>query len=59
MTDVSGLELDCKTVGFFFLKISKEIAKVWSNSLKFAKRASFTRTPQSRSLFQPRSGPFV
>ena len=35
-------EVDCKTVGFF-LKISKEIGKVWRKSLTHAKRASITR----------------
>ena len=34
--------IDCKTVGFF-LKISKEIGKVWRKSLTHAKRASITR----------------
>ena len=37
------VEVDCKTVGFFFLKISKEIGKVWRKSLTQAKRASITR----------------
>ena len=32
-------KVDCKTVGFF-LKISKEIGKVWRKSLTRAKRAS-------------------
>ena len=27
-------EVDCKTVGFFFLKISKDIGKAWRKSLK-------------------------
>ena len=36
-------EVDCKTVGFFFLKISKEIGKAWRKSLKRAMRASLTR----------------
>ena len=36
-------EVDCKTVGFFFLKISKEIGKAWRKSLKRARRASLTR----------------
>ena len=36
------VEVDCKTVGFF-LKISKEIGKVWRKSLTHAKRASITR----------------
>ena len=35
--------LDCKTVGFFFLKISKEIGIAWRKSLTRAKRASLTR----------------
>ena len=35
--------LDCKTVGFFFLKISKEIGKPWRKSLMRAKRASDAR----------------
>jgi len=44
--------LDCKTVGFFFLKISKEIGKACRNSLTRAKRASLTASlPRSRSLF--------
>ena len=34
--------LDCKTVGFF-LKISKEIGKVWRKSLTRARGASLTR----------------
>ena len=34
--------IDCKTVGFFFLKISKEIGKAWPKSLARAKRASLT-----------------
>ena len=29
--------VDCKTVGFFFLKISKEIGKAWRKSLACAK----------------------
>ena len=32
--------LDCKTVGFFFLKISKEIGKACRKSLTRARRAS-------------------
>ena len=35
--------LDCKTVGFFFLKISKEIGKARRQSLTRAKRTSLTR----------------
>ena len=35
-----GLDLDCKTVGFFFLKISKEIGNAWRKSLARAKRGS-------------------
>ena len=42
--------VDCKTVGFFFLKISKEIGKAWRNSLTRARRAC-SDSPQSRSLF--------
>ena len=40
--------LDCKTVVFFFLKISKEIGKACRKSLTRAKRAGL---PRSRSLF--------
>ena len=32
--------VDCKTVVFFFLKISKEIGKAWRKSFKCSKRAS-------------------
>ena len=48
-------KLDCKTVGFFFLKISKEIGKACRKSLKRAKREKkgifSVISPQSRSLF--------
>ena len=57
------IALDCRIVGFF-LKIGKEIGKVWLKSLTRAKLASLTRpygmwgerkknrvSPQSRSLF--------
>ena len=37
--------IDCKTVGFFFLKISEKIGKAWRQSLALC--------------FQPRSRPFV
>ena len=40
--------VDCKTVGRFFLKISKEIVKAWRKSVTRAKRASLTR-PQRLS----------
>ena len=40
----SLLKIDCKTVGFFFLKISKEIGNAWRKSLMRAKRASLTLT---------------
>ena len=66
--------LDCKTVGFF-LKISKEIGKVWRKSLAREQRASLTRPtgvwgeskkpyflaslPSLALCFQPRSRPFV
>ena len=43
-------EVDCKTVGFFFLKISKEIGKACRKNLTRAKRASLTR-PKSESIF--------
>ena len=36
------VSLDCKTVGFF-LKVSKEIDKMWRKSLTRMKRASLTR----------------
>ena len=39
---VACVALDCKTVGFF-LKISKEIGKVWRKSLAHEQRASLTR----------------
>ena len=43
--------VDCKTAGFF-LKISKEIGKVWRKSLTRANRASLTRlSPVSLSVF--------
>ena len=45
-----SLGLDCETVGFFFLKISKEIGKAWRKSLSRAKRASFTRPSISLSV---------
>ena len=35
-----GHAVDCKTIVFFFLKISKEIGKAWRKSLTRAKRAS-------------------
>ena len=34
--------VDCKTVGFFFLKISKEIGKAWRKSLKREAREPHT-----------------
>ena len=45
-----SLGLDCEAVGFFFLKISKEIGKAWRKSLTRAKRASLTRPSISLSL---------
>ena len=49
--------LDCKTVGFFFLKISKEIGKAWRKSARephtpVASHAAHV-SPQSL-CFQPR-----
>ena len=42
-SDGTQSKLDCKTVGFFFHKISKEIGKAWRKSLTRTKRASVTR----------------
>ena len=50
--------LDCKTVGFFFLKISKEIGKAWRKGLTRAKCAS-ERKNNLALCFQPRPRPFV
>ena len=49
--------LDCKTVSFFFLKISKEIGKAWRKSL-YAREAR-EPLPSLALCFQPRSRPFV
>ena len=47
--------LDCKTVGFFFLKISKEIGKAWRKSLTRAKpaRALHARSLTRRTRLSP------
>ena len=42
----TGAIVDCKTVVFFFLKISKVIGKAWRKSLTRAKSAT-------RTCFQP------
>ena len=40
--------IDCKTVGFFFLKISKEIGKAWRKSIARAKREPYTPVERVR-----------
>ena len=52
-------QIECKTVGFFFLKIGKEIGKAWRKSLEREARERKASLPSLALCFQPRSRPFV